>query len=95
MDIKEIIKSAVKKVNLQLKTKNKIKTEKDFVIFGLKSNLDSLIIVNFFLEIEHLCKKYFNKNINILDDKMFQEKSNVKYTIYNLEKDLRKKLIQK
>ena len=95
MDIKEIIKSAVKKVNLQLKTKNKIKPEKDFIIFGIKSNLDSLIIVNFFLEIEHLCKKCFNKNINILDDKMFHEKSNVKYTIYNLEKDLRKKLIQK
>ena len=95
MDIKEIIKSAVKKVNLQLKTKNKIKTEKDFIIFGIKSNLDSLIIVNFFLEREYLCKTYFNKNINILDDKIFYEKSNVKYTIYNLEKDLKKKLKQK
>jgi len=95
METKEIIKSAIKKVNLQLKTKNKIKTEKDFIIFGIKSNLDSLTIVNFFLEIEYLCKKYFNKNINILDDKLFYEKSNVKYTIYSLEKDLKKKLKKK
>ena len=56
MKAQEIIKLAINKVNLQLKNKEKIKFEKKFQIFGPGSNLDSLIIVNLFLEIESILK---------------------------------------
>ena len=86
MKAQEIIKLAINKVNLQLKNKEKIKFEKKFQIFGPGSNLDSLIIVNLFLEIESICKKQFN---------IFQDISKKKYSLRSLEKDLIKKIKKK
>ena len=95
MKAQEIIKLAIKKVNLQLKVKEKIKFHKKLQIFGPNSNLDSLIIVNFFLEIESICKKQFKININFLNDNMLQDFSKKKYSLEPLEKDLIKKIKKK
>lgn len=92
MKAQEIIKLAVQNVNLQLKAKEKIKFQKKFQIFGPNSSLDSLIIVNLFLEIENICKKEFKKNINFLNDNLFQDFSKKKYFLSSLEKDLKIKL---
>ena len=53
----EIVKNSIKKINLQLKKKDKIQYDKNFQILGPKSKLDSLIIVNLFIEIENNIKK--------------------------------------
>lgn len=95
MKAQEIIKLAIKKVNLQLKAKEKIKFHKKLQIFGPNSNLDSLIIVNLFLEIESICKKKFKININFLNDNMLQDFSKKKYSLESLEKDLIKKIKKK
>ena len=47
---------------------------------------------NLFLEIENICKKEFKKNINFLNDNLFQDFSNKKYFLSSLEKDLKIKL---
>ncbi len=95
MKAQEIIKLAINKVNLQLKNKEKIKFEKKFQIFGPGSNLDSLIIVNLFLEIESICKKQFKINVNFINDNIFQDISKKKYSLRSLEKDLIKKIKKK
>ena len=95
MEAKEIIKLAIKKVNIQIKNKENIKFEKKFQIFGPGSNLDSLIIVNLFLEIESICKKQFKININFINDNIFQDISKKNYTLGSLEKDLIKKIKKK
>lgn len=92
MKTKEIVILAIERVNSQLKLKDKIKYEKKFQIIGPKSKLDSLLIVNFFLEIENILKQEFKKNINLLNDNLFEKYSNKKYFILNLEKDLEKKI---
>ena len=58
MKAEDIIKKSLKKINSQLKGDQKIKKyDKNFQIFGPKSKLDSLIIVNLFLEVESIIKK--------------------------------------
>jgi len=92
MKIKNIIKESVDFINLQLKKKNKINSKKNFFILGPKSNLDSLIIVNLFLEIENKIKKNLKKKINLMEFDFFDKKINSNYRIQDLEKDINKKL---
>lgn len=95
MKIKNIIKDSVDFINLQLKKNNKINFKKNCFILGPKSNLDSLIIVNLFLEIENKIKKNLKKKINLMEFDFFDKKINSNYTIQDLEKDINKKLITK
>ena len=48
----DIIKSTVLEINKQLKKEDEIIVKKNFEILGPKSNLDSIIIVNFFIALE-------------------------------------------
>ena len=91
MKIKNIIKESINVINLQLKKKNKIVYKKNYYIFGVKSNLDSLIIVNLFLEIENKIQKVFKKKLNLIEN-IFDKKAGYNYTINKLEIDIEKKL---
>ena len=92
MNETEIIKESIKKINLQLKKKDKIVYDKNYQIFGPKSKLDSLIIVNLFIEIENNIKKQSKKEINLFSDNFFERGFKFKYFISNLEKDINKKI---
>tara|TARA_Y100001970_G_C14099231_1_gene784519 strand:+ start:961 stop:1251 length:291 start_codon:yes stop_codon:yes gene_type:complete len=93
MKAEDIIKKSLKKINSQLKGDQKIKKyDKNFQIFGPKSKLDSLIIVNLFLEVESIIKKTKKKEINLLTDNFFEKGFKFKYCISNLEKDIKKKI---
>ena len=93
MKAEDIIKKSLKKINSQLKGDQKIKKyDKNFQIFGPKSKLDSLIIVNLFLEVESIIKKTKKKEINLLTDNFFEKGFKFKYYISNLEKDIKKKI---
>ena len=91
MKIEEIVKESLEKLNLQLKKKDKITYNKNLQIFGPKSKLDSLLIVNLFIEIENKVKKVTKKEINLLNEDFFEKGFKFKYTIENLEKDIKKK----
>ncbi len=88
----EIVKNSIKKINLQLKKKDKIQYDKNFQILGPKSKLDSLIIVNLFIEIENNIKKNTKKDVNLFGDNFFERGFKFKYLISNLEKDIQKKI---
>jgi len=92
MNTSEIVKDSIKKINLQLKKKDKILYDKNFQIFGPKSKLDSLIIVNLFIEIENNIKKKTKKEVNLFSDNFFERGFKFKYLIDNLEKDIEKKI---
>ena len=92
MNESEIIKLSLKKINLQLKKNNKIEYNKNFQIFGPKSKLDSLLIVNFFIEIENIIKIKIKKNINLLTDDFLEKGFKHKYTISDLENTIKKKI---
>tara|TARA_B100001123_G_C15298492_1_gene1020152 strand:- start:2067 stop:2357 length:291 start_codon:yes stop_codon:yes gene_type:complete len=88
----DIIKKAVLEINKQLDKKRKIVVKKNFQILGPKSNLDSLIVVNLFIAIEEKIKAFNGKTISLLSDDFFDKRSETKYTMANLEKDLNKKI---
>ncbi len=88
----DLIKQVVVEINKQLKKKDKIIVTKNFEIFGPKSKLDSLIIVNFFIALEEKIKNLHNKEINLLSDDFFEKGLKFKYTMSDLEKDLKKKI---
>ena len=88
----DLIKQVALEINKQLKKKEKIVIDKKFEIFGPKSKLDSLIIVNFFVAIEEKVKNIHGKEVNLLSDDFFEKGLKSKYTISDLEKDLKKKL---
>ena len=88
----EIVKDSIRKINLQLKKKDKIQYDKNFQILGPKSKLDSLIIVNLFIEIENNIKKKTKKDVNLFSDNFFERGFKFKYLISNLEKDIEKKI---
>ena len=90
MNPENLIKYAVERVNEQLPNKKKIVFKKNLHIFGPKSKLDSLSIVNLFVEIENQNKKKNKIKINLLNDKLFSN-SNRQYTFKDLIMDLNKK----
>tara|TARA_B110000285_G_scaffold233658_1_gene308128 strand:+ start:1405 stop:1683 length:279 start_codon:yes stop_codon:yes gene_type:complete len=90
--IKKIIENSIKKFNLNNKKKDHLKFLKNFQILGPESKLDSLKLVNFFIEIENNVKKKFKKDLNLLDDSFFEKNYNFKYTIQDLENDIKKKI---
>tara|TARA_B100000029_G_scaffold474383_1_gene516624 strand:+ start:4996 stop:5277 length:282 start_codon:yes stop_codon:yes gene_type:complete len=87
----EIIKSSILEINKQLKNKNKIIFKKNFEILGPKSNLDSLVIVNFFIAIEDKIKAAKGKEINLFREDFFEKGFKKSYTIADLENHLNKK----
>jgi hypothetical protein len=91
----DIIKDSIKKVNLQLKKKDKIAFKNEFQILGPKSNLDSLVIVNLFVSIEEKIKEIIGKEINLLNEDFFDKAFGNKYTLADLQKDLDKKILKK
>ena len=91
----DIIKDSIKKINLQLKKKDKIIFKNEFQILGPKSNLDSLVIVNLFVSIEEKIKEVIGKEINLLNEDFFDKAFNSKYTLADLQKDLDKKILKK
>ena len=88
----EIIKQSVLEINKQLKKKDKIIFKKDFEILGPKSNLDSLVIVNFFVAIEEKIKVAQGKEINLFREDFFEKGFKNSYTMADLENHLDKKL---
>ena len=92
MKVKNIIQDSVLEINKQLKKKEKIIIDNDFEILGPKSNLDSVIIVNFFITIEDKIKSYLGKEISLLNDDFFEKSSKKKYTLSDLQKYLDKKI---
>ena len=88
----DLIKKVSIEINKQLKKKDRIVVTKSFQIFGPKSKLDSLIIVNFFIALEEQIKSIYGKEINLLSDDFFEKGLKSKYTISDLEKDLKKKI---
>ena len=95
MKSSDIIKKSIVEVNKQLKKKEKIVYKKTFEILGPKSKLDSLIIVNLFIAIEEKIKSLTGKEINLLSDDFFEKGYKKRYTMYDLEKDLVKKIQKK
>jgi|TARA_B110000438_G_scaffold247415_1_gene249532 hypothetical protein len=91
----DIIKDSIKKINLQLKKKDKIIFKNEFQILGPKSNLDSLVIVNLFVSIEEKIKEIIGKEINLLNEDFFDKAFGSKYTLADLQKDLDKKILKK
>ena len=87
-----IIKSTVLEINKQLKKEDEIIVKKNFEILGPKSNLDSIIIVNFFIALEEKIKFKTGKEISLLTDNFLEKGSKKKYTIADLEKYLDKKI---
>ena len=83
----EIIKKALNNINAQLPKKNKIILSSNSQIFGNKSKLDSFAVVNLFLEIENITKVTNKKKINLLNEDIFTNSNNIKYTLKDLEKD--------
>jgi hypothetical protein len=88
----DLIKKVSIEINKQLKKQDKIVIKKNFQIFGPKSKLDSLIIVNFFISLEEKIKSIYGKEINLLSDDFFEKGFKSKYTISDLEKDLKNKI---
>ena len=88
----DIIKSTVLEINKQLKKEDEIIVKKNFEILGPKSNLDSIIIVNFFIALEEKIKVKTGKEISLLTDNFLEKESKKKYTIADLEKYLDKKI---
>ena len=95
MKSSEIIKNSITEVNKQLKKKEKIVFKKDFEILGPKSKLDSLVLVNLFIAVEEKIKFLTGKEINLLSDDFFEKGYKKRYTMYDLEKDLVKKIQKK
>jgi len=93
--INNIVVDVINKINLQLSKKNKIIYSKKLCIIGPKSKMDSLIIINFFTELEHSIKKITNKNVNFLNSDIFENYINRNFLIENLEKNIKKKLKKK
>ena len=91
----DIIKDSIKKINLQLKKKDKIIFKNEFQILGPKSNLDSLVIVNLFVSIEEKIKEIIGKEINLLNEDFFDKAFGSKYTLADLQKDLDKNILKK
>ena len=91
----DIIKDSIKKINLQLKKRDKIIFKNEFQILGPKSNLDSLVIVNLFVSIEEKIKEIIGKEINLLNEDFFDKAFGSKYTLAELQKDLDKKILKK
>ena len=91
----EIIKKALNNINAQLPKKNKIILSSNSQIFGNKSKLDSFAVVNLFLEIENITKEIKKKKINLLNEDIFANSSNIQYTLKDLEKDLNHKIKKK
>tara|TARA_B100001093_G_C26448898_1_gene851410 strand:- start:176 stop:463 length:288 start_codon:yes stop_codon:yes gene_type:complete len=92
MIIEKIIKKTISKINEQLPLKKKFLYKRDTQIFGPKSKLDSLIIVNLFIDIESLIKKKMKKKITLLNDSFFDGSANKKFTFGDLLKLIDKKL---
>ena len=87
----DLIKKVSIEINKQLAKRDKIVVTKSFQIFGPNSRLDSLIIVNFFIALEEKVKSIYGKEINLLSGDFFEKGLKSKYTISDLEKDLKKK----
>ena len=92
MKVDTIITESILEINKQLKKKEKIVLKKSFEISGPKSNLDSVIIVNLFANIEYKIKSYLGKEISLLNDDFFQRSFKKKYTIADLQNYLDKKI---
>jgi len=88
----DLIKKVSIEINKQLAKRDKIVVTKSFQIFGPNSRLDSLIIVNFFIALEEKVKSIYGKEINLLSGDFFEKGLKSKYTISDLEKDLKKKI---
>ena len=67
----DIIKKSISEINKQLKKNEEISADKNFEILGPKSNLDSVLIVNFFVSIEEKTKTLTGKDISLLTDDFF------------------------
>ena len=91
MITENIIKKAIVKINDQLPKSKKVIYKSSFPIFGKKSKLDSLTIVNLFFEIENKIKINLKKKITILNDDFFN-KMNDNFTILDLIKKINTKL---
>ena len=91
----EVIKNSILEINKQLKKKDKIKFKKEIEIIGPKSKLDSLIIVNLFIAIEERIKKITGKEINLLNEDLFEKGFSNGYTLADLQKEVVLKLAKK
>ena len=91
----EVIKNSILEINKQLKKKDKIKFKKEIEIIGPESKLDSLIIVNLFIAIEERIKKITGKEINLLNEDLFEKGFSNGYTLEDLQKEVSLKLAKK
>jgi hypothetical protein len=92
MTAKKIIEVSIKNFNKNNKRKDHLVYADNLQILGPKSKMDSLKVVNFFIEVENHIKKKIKKDLNLLDDSFFGKSYKFKYEVKDLEKDLNQKL---
>ena len=84
----EVVKKSIEKLNEMLPKKKKLIIEDSTPLISKKSNLDSIDLVNLFVNIEQIIKK--EKNLNLTFDNILQNIDQLK-TIGSLKLFLKEK----
>ena len=68
---KNIVYEAIDQLNLDASNEVKIRKDEEFLLLDQNSSVDSLLLVNLFVNIESLIEEKMNKSINIVDENSF------------------------
>ena len=82
--IREIIFESIEEINLQLAKDKQIQKSDDGVLYGPKSVLDSLGLVNLIIDIEQRFHDKTEISINLADEKALSQKNSPYLTVKSL-----------
>jgi len=82
--IENLIFGSLEQLVNETGVKLKISTSKDTPIFGSGSNLDSLGLVTFLVELEQKIEDHFNVEITIANEKAMSQKNSPFKNVYTL-----------
>lgn len=69
---KDIVFEAIDQVNLDSSSDVKLEKDVDFLLLDQNSSVDSLLLVNLFVNIESLIEEKLNKLVSVVDEKSFE-----------------------
>lgn len=73
--INKIIFDSIEELNCNLKEENKLDKSINTVLYGQKSKLDSLGLVNLIVDVEQRFQDEFGTSINLADEKALSQKN--------------------
>ncbi|MDQ3019272.1 MAG: hypothetical protein M3R36_01685 [Bacteroidota bacterium] len=74
-NINKIIFDAIDELNGSMSEESKLDKSANSVLYGYKSKLDSLGLVNFIVDVEQRVQDEFGTSINLADEKALSEKN--------------------